>query len=231
MRYPTTFFYSLLLVTHGAWGMEPVHDFSHLDGAITDYVKANNAPNARYEVHINALDPRLHLPRCADPVEIFTPPGHRLMGATLLGVRCNTTRAWVIYVSAQVKVFRNVATLVRAVARGAYIGPNDITFREQDVGSLSQGFFPDAANIVGKLAKRALAIGTVVTPAHLSTPRWVTRGEVVTLLLDTGMMQVRAQGEALTDGTENERVKARNVLSGKIVEGIVSAPGTLRVRM
>lgn len=231
MRYLTAFLYGLFFVNQDAWCEVPAHDFSNLDVVITEYVLANSAPTARYQVQVNALDPRLRLPRCAERVEIFTPTGHRLQGTTLLGVRCNTARAWVIYVSAQVKVFRNVATLVRAVARGSAVENDDIEFREHDVGNFSLGYFLDAANLVGKLAKRALPLGIILTPAHLSAPRWVTRGEIVTLLLDTGTMQVRAQGEALADGTENQHVKTRNVLSGKIVEGIVSAPGTVRVRM
>lgn len=214
-----------------AFGSTPSQDFTHLNDLIGDFVRANGEPNARYEVTTDAPDPRLQLPLCAESLQVFLPPGHRLLGATLVGVRCNTSRSWVTYVSTHVKLRRKVATLRNAVARGARIESRDLTFNEQDIGSLVTGYFVDADQVIGKVAKRPLPPGVVLTPAQLVAPRWVTRGDIVTLLVDVGGLQVRARGEALADGGEHDRIKARNILSGKVVVGIVSGPGTVRIQM
>lgn len=214
-----------------AFGSVPTQDFTRLDLLIGHYVRANGEPDARYEVTTDAPDSRLQLPLCAETLQVFLPPGHRLLGSTLVGVRCNTQQSWVIYVSTHIKLLRKVAMLRNAVARGSRIEIGDLVFSEKDIGSLVTGYFVDAQQVVGKLAKRSLPPGLVLTPAQLIAPRWVTRGEFVTLLIDVGGLQVRARGEALADGGENDRIKARNVLSGKIVAGIVSGPGTVRIQM
>lgn len=210
---------------------EKMQDISHLDTTIGEFVRASGEANARYDVKIDPPDERLKLPLCAESLQVFLPPGHRLLGATLVGVRCNTSRSWVIYLSTHIKLYRKVVLLSNAVARGARVERRDIVLSERDIGNLNTGYFVDAAQVVGKLAKRPLAPGLVLTPLQLTVPRWVTRGEIITLLIEVGGLQVRAQGQALADGRENDRVKARNILSGKIVDGIVSGPGTVRLHL
>jgi len=210
---------------------EDVQDFAAIETAVTDYVLAHADPHTRYEIALNPMDARLRLPACERAVEVFAPPGYRPMGSATLGVRCNHERSWVVYVTAQIKAMRRVAVLTSAVTRGTAIKPGDVVLREQDVSSLSGGYFFDEQHIVGKLAKRSLTAGMVISPNELTAPRWVARGQVVTLFVDSGGLQVRAQGEAMVDGAENDLVRVRNVLSGKVVDGFVTAPGTVRVKM
>lgn len=222
---------TVLLQMPAAYGTTQIQDFSALESTVNVFVHASGEANARYEVNIDAPDARLQLPLCAEPLQVFLPPGHRLLGSTLIGVRCNTNQSWVIYVSTHIKQFRKVVMLDNAVTRGTRINPRDLVLRELDIGKLTTGYFVETDMVAGKLAKRSLTPGIVVTPAHLSVPRWVSRGDIVTLLIDTGGLQVRAQGEAMADGAENDKIKARNILSGKVVDGIVAGPGMLRIRM
>jgi flagella basal body P-ring formation protein FlgA len=213
------------------WAEEEAQDFARIEAAVVDYVMAHTDPHTRYEITLNPLDARLRLPVCGRAIEVFASPGYRPMGTATLGVRCNQDRSWVVYVSAHIKAFRRVAVLTSAVMRGTPIKPGDIVLRELDVSSLSSGYFFDEQYVVGKLAKRSLNAGMVISPNELSAPRWVARGQVVTLYVDSDGLQVRAQGEAMGDGAENDLVKVRNALSGKVVDGFVTAPGTVRVKM
>lgn len=221
----------LLPLSATLWAADAVQNFAPIQSAAIDYVIAHADPHTRYEIVLNPLDTRLRLPACAQVLEVFAPPGYRPMGTTTLGVRCNHTRGWTVYFSLQIKAFRRIAVLANTLVRGSAIQPGDIVLREQDVSRLSSGYFFDAQQLVGKLVKRSLIAGVVISPNELSAPRWVARGQVVTLFVDSGGLQVRAQGEALVDGAENDLVKVRNVLSGKVVDGFVTAPGTVRVKM
>jgi len=231
MRYTAAAWIVLLPWTTVVWATEAAQDFAPIESAVVDYVMAHADPHTRYEIALNPLDARLRLPVCGRPIEVFAPPGYRPMGTATLGVRCSQDRSWVIYVTAQIKAFRRIAVLTNAVVRGTNIKPSDVVLREQDVSSLSSGYFFDEQQVVGKLAKRSLSAGMVISPNELTAPRWVARGQVVTLFVDSGGLQVRAQGEAMADAAENDLVKVRNVLSGKVVDGFVTAPGTVRVKM
>jgi flagella basal body P-ring formation protein FlgA len=209
-------------------------EYQDLDGiraAVTHHVLDRAEPRTRYAIAVDGLDPRLQLARCPHEPEVFEPRGYRAAGTTTLGVRCTAQRAWMIYVPVTIRTYRKIAVLTQPLARGASIGAEHLRFQEYDVSTFSGGYFTDASAVVGKLAKRALNAGVVLSASHLAAPRWVSRGEIVTLLVDVGGLQVRARGEALADGAENDVIRARNILSGKVIDGVVSAPGTLLVRM
>ncbi len=231
MRYTTALWMVLLPWAAGVWAADATQDFASIRSAVVDYVMAHSDPYTRYEITLDRLDARLRLPACGRPVEVFAPPGYRPMGAVTLGVRCSQDRSWTIYVSAHIKALRRIAVLASAVVRGATLRPADVVLREYDVSGLSAGYFTDAQQVVGKLVKRSLSAGLALAPGELAAPRWVTRGQVVTLFVDSGGLQVRAQGEAMADGAENDLIKVRNVVSGKIVAGFVTAPGTVRVTL
>lgn len=231
MRYAAAALLMLLPWTAPTWAAEAAQDFAPIESAVIKYVMAHADPHTRYEITLDRLDPRLRLPVCGKPVEVFAPPGYRPLGTTTLGVRCKQTRNWSIYVTAHIKAFRHIAVLTNPVARGSIIKSTDVVLREHDVGRLSGGYFSDTQHVAGHHAKRSLSAGMVLSPGELSAPRWVTRGQTVTLFVDTGSLQVRAQGEALADGAENDLVKVRNTMSGKVVNGFVTAPGTVRVKM
>src|SRR5205085_8196112 len=56
----------------------------------------------RVEISIGSLDPRLNLAPC-ERVEPFMPPGTRLMGKTMLGLRCLDAPAWVAYLPVEIR--------------------------------------------------------------------------------------------------------------------------------
>jgi flagella basal body P-ring formation protein FlgA len=59
----------------------------------------------------------------------------------------------------------------------------------------------------------------------------VRRGQAVTLLAQTGTLEIRAQGHALTEGGMHDRIRVQNANSLKVVEGTIENAGTVRVEM
>jgi len=76
-----------------------------------------------------------------------------------------------------------------------------------------------------------LAAGTPLTANELVPDVLVKRGQHVTLLAANGPFEIRAQGQALSDGGENDRIRVQNVGSRKVVEGIVENSSTVRVEL
>jgi flagella basal body P-ring formation protein FlgA len=220
-----------LALACGAAAAEPLQDPESIRSAVVQFVLGKGEPNTRYEIVVDSVDERLRLPQCGNSLDVRGNPGFRPAGMVTVAVRCNSARGWVTHVPVRVKAFRQLAVLTNAVLRGSSVGATDIALREYDISAHPNGFYTRESSVVGKIAKRSLVTGTVLSPAHLKASRWVTRGETVTLLVNAGGLQVRAQGEALADGAENDRVRARNTLTGKVVDGRVVGPGVLRVNM
>ena len=54
-------------------------------------------------VKVGKLDKRLHLRQCELPLEVFTLPNARLIGATTVGVKCDGSKPWKLFVRARVE--------------------------------------------------------------------------------------------------------------------------------
>lgn len=59
--------------------------------------------------------------------------------------------------------------------------------------------------------------------------RFVTRGSLVTMKIETPYMRMTAQGKAPQDGGIGDVVRLNNTQSNRMVEGIVTGPGTVRI--
>jgi len=70
--------------------------------------------------------------------------------------------------------------------------------------------------------------GALLLASALEQPQGVERGALVTLIASNATVQVKAEGVALEPGRLKERVRVRSA-SGRVVEGVVEAPGQVRV--
>jgi flagella basal body P-ring formation protein FlgA len=181
-------------------------------------------------VEAGVLDPRLHLPHCTE-IEAFMPAGGRAFGNTTVGVRCGGGNAWTIYIPVRVNAFADVVIANRPIARGATLSAADVRLERRDLATLPYGYVLQTDQITGKSLVRGITEGTVLNPNILTAPKWVKRGERVTVLAQAGGMEIRMNGEALMDGTEGSVIRVRNLNSARVVEGTVIAQGVIQVRL
>ena len=184
-----------------------------------------------HEIKVNNLDPRLKLPTCKTPLTGFVPTGGQLIGNTTIGIRCSGSKPWTIYVPASVKAMRKVVVTTRPILRNSAISEADIRLEERDVTTGSDTYIFDPEHVLGKLAKRALPSSTSLTPAMLSEPILVRRGQQIIILAEGAGIEVRMTGTALMDGAEGQIIRAKNKRSKRTVEGQVIQPGIIKVNM
>jgi len=186
---------------------------------------------AQRDVEIPALDPRLHLAACDAPLSAFTPPGTRRGANGSVGVRCAGPQPWKIYVSVRVSSRDRVLVANRALPRDAVLTAADLTLVERDVGTLSQGYLSDAAELDGMRLRRPIAAGAVLTSAMLAAVPLVSRGQQVTLEAQTGGVHIRMGGEALAEAALGQRVRVKNLSSERVVEGVVRSDEVVEVSL
>lgn len=181
------------------------------------------------QIEIASLDRRLRLRACAETLDAFATGNRKSYGAITVGVRCAGPKPWTLYVRAQVTVYQPVVVAARTLARNQPLGPGDLQMERRDISTLPQGYFRDPKELHGHISKRTLTVGTAVQPSQVSAPKWVERGQQVTLVAVMSGVRVSMQGKALEDGQEGQLVKVRNVSSERVVQGVVAAPGRVEV--
>jgi flagella basal body P-ring formation protein FlgA len=185
--------------------------------------------SAKHFVSAARLDPRLRLDRCASPLEAFSQSSAPAGARATIGVRCPSANPWTIYVPVTVEVEVAVLVLRRPLARRARVGVTDVEPQVRRLPGSAASFISDIASLQGHRLSRSLPIGTALTVDMLVPDVLVRRGQQVTLIAANGPIEIRAQGQALTDGAAAERVRVQNVTSRKVVEGVVESEGIVRV--
>lgn len=184
---------------------------------------------AKYYVTTQRLDERLRLAACGDPLEAFITNNAAPAARSTVGVRCPAQNTWTVYVPVSIEVEAPILVLRRALARRSPVEPTDVELQTRRLPGMASGFISDLGSLPGRRLKRALPAGTALTADVLVPDVLVKRGQQVTLLAMSDTIEIRAQGQALSEGGANDRIRVQNVNSMKIVEGIVEKDGTVRV--
>ena len=182
---------------------------------------------AKLYVAASSLDPRLRLPACPAPTA-FLPSGATVAVHTTVGVRC-TAPLWSIFIPVSVESELDVLVLRQPALRGASLTVADVEVQPRRVPGFAASYIVDSGSLTGRHLKSAAPPGTALTSELLVPDIIIKRGQRVTLVATTGGIEVRAQGEAVSDATPAGRVRIQNLASQKIVEGQVETADLVRV--
>ena len=207
-----------------------VQSIESIQAAAENFVRASLPENAvKHFVSATRLDSRLRLDECSSPLEAFSQGTAMTNARMTIGVRCPANNAWTLYVPVTVEVEVAVLVLRRPLARRARVMLTDVEPQLRRLPGSAATFVNDVASLQGHRLTRALPVGTALTVDMLKPDVLVRRGQQVTLIAANGSVQIRAQGQALTEGGAADRVRVQNVTSLKVVEGVVESDGVVRV--
>ena len=207
------------------------HSLAEIRATAAAHVRASLGGDAAGDVRVEAqdLDPRLKLARCTRPLQAHLPYARRQSSQITVQVRCESEQAWSLYVPVRIEIFRLVAVASRPLPQGHRLTAADISMQRSDISRLAGGYLGEADAAVGQLSTRPLQLGQPLLSNFLRAPTIIRRGQTITVLARQNNFEVRSVAESLMDGAVGERVKVRNRLSRRVVEGIVASNGMVHV--
>jgi flagellar basal body P-ring formation protein FlgA len=211
---------------------DTLHGLDRIEQVAYEY--ALKQAQASYDnplIVMDSLDSRLRLQACDAALDVFSTNGAVGLGNQTIGVKCNTPVAWTVYVPVKVKVLKPVVVASKPLSSNQLITESDLKLQQVDIGSLQQGYLSNTQLVVGQQLKYPVSMGSVIKPNSLQSQKVVHRGEIIMLVAMAGQMEVRMSGTALDDATLGERIKVKNTTSKRIVEGVVDAPGIVKVAL
>lgn len=201
-----------------------------LEQAVSAYLQRSEI-QARHEIEIHQLDPRLRLPGCDKALSTTLESPAQPVGRVTVKVRCEGASPWSIFVPAQVHIYRNVLIASRPLKRATVLSETDLKLVERDVGLLNQGYLTSIEQTVDKKLTRQLLTDQVLAPVHLQQAEVVRKGDHVVITARSAGISVRMTGEALTDGALGQQIRVRNQGSGKAIRVRVTGPGQVEASM
>ncbi|HSC83078.1 MAG TPA: flagellar basal body P-ring formation chaperone FlgA [Pseudomonas sp.] len=201
-----------------------------LEFTVEDYLERSEI-QARYEISVSPLDPRLHLTACdSDLTQSLESPAQPV-GRVTVRISCQGSTPWTLFVPAQVRLFVPVVVTTRPLTRDMLIGADDVALIEQDIGPLSRGYLTSPELVIGRKMARAIRAGQALTPALLEIAESIRRGDQVVISARSGAINVRMPGEALSGGTLGQQISVRNQGSQRVIKARVTGPGQVEVEM
>ncbi len=116
-----------------------------------------------------------------------------------------------------VDVFGNVVSTTRRIKKGEIISENEIRLARKNISRLSANVLTDTSPLIGLMARRDIKEGTSLKEWMLEKNPLVKKGDMVTILADTGGIRVTVPGIILERGYKDDLVKIRNFMSKKTI--------------
>ena len=128
------------------------------------------------------------------------------------------------------RVTASVPVIVTAekLRRGMVLNRDHLLLKERNMADLQDPCL-DFQSALGKRLKRTVPMNTVLRRHDLERPVVIERRELVTMVIEKGVLQVQAKGLAVTDGKMGEQILVRNMRSKQEVPCTVIGPGVTKV--
>jgi len=165
----------------------------------------------------------LRLPRCGGALQV------QPTANTTVEVSCPDAGGWRLFVPVKVRRNQTVLVLARGIAAGETLTAADISTAQRDAARIAGAVLADPNAAIGRIARRQLQAGTLLSSNDLVAQRLIKRGDNVALVSRRGSVEVRIAGRAMGDAGENERISVENLSSRRIVQGTVDARGDVIV--
>lgn len=202
-------------------------DHAELGAVVSRFVQQQTAAMpGKVAFDVDEIDSRINLNPC-DKIEAFLPAGSKLIGRVSIGVRCNETNGWRIFIPVQIRVSLDLLISARALAMGQIIHQEDLT--SQTMETTQTGGLTDANRVIGQVMRYSVSSGTILRENMMRAAYSVKQGQSVQMLVIGSGFNISASGVALNNASAGDTVQIRTS-SGRVVSGLAEDNGIVSVR-
>lgn len=187
---------------------------------------AATSPASNYKLSFANPGQNLTYKSCSSPLVIshHSNAASPLQGRVNLKISC-LTENWFSYLGVNIDTYAKVAVAKKHLTRGTKLSLSLIDFKEMPTTNLKDNYFTSGQELVGKNLKSNLRAGRIITSRQVELADQVNRGDLVTLISNSGRLSLRLQVEAVTGGRVGQQIRVKNLQSGKQVKALVIGQG------
>ncbi|OWQ91330.1 flagella basal body P-ring formation protein FlgA [Roseateles aquatilis] len=173
---------------------------------------------ARVEVELGRLDPRLRLAPCGQ-IQPYLPPGQKMWGRTRLGLRCLAgVTKWNVTLPLTIRVYGQAYVAASDLPAGTLLTQDHLRLAEVDIAGEAGAIYTQPDAWVGRHLARPVTVGDALRSSDLKLRQWVQPGDRVQVLATGTGYAVAGEGQAMGVGLEGQDVRVR-FDNGRMVTG------------
>jgi len=171
------------------------------------------------------------VPKGKVDIRLFRKGAARLAGYVRLNaiVSVNGIEKNNVQLSAWVDVFESIVCASRDLKRKEVIKKVDVHLVRKNISHMPPNTIRELNKAVGLMIKHTVKADTCLKSWMLEKPSIVERGDIVTILAESGGLKVTVPGRVLEKGYLGELIKVQNAMSKKEVYAKVINNLTVRV--
>lgn len=208
---------------------QPWQPHESIRSAAENLAQAQARTNARLVATADALDARLKLAQCSEPLAAALPYSQPGRTRITVEVTCSAPTPWRVFVPVVMQAYGPVVVAARPLPRDTILSAADLQIEEREIGGLGHGHIGTAAQAIGLKLRRALPFGAPITPGVVAAPAAIKRGQKVTVKASSSLISVAMTGTALEDGHIGAIIDIANDSSGKRVQAVVRSARVVEV--
>lgn len=119
--------------------------------------------------------------------------------------------------------------LAASLSAGTVLQEGDIEMRPVPLRTADASGYARREDLVGKALMRQSRAGMLLRAADVGEPELVSRNDIVTVFFRSGPMTLTVKGQALGGGARGDSVSVLNLMSRKILTGIIVEAGAVEI--
>lgn len=132
-----------------------------------------------------------------------------------------------IEIPVRIQIFDIVPVAKKTITRGAIIRDEDISLEKREITNYKENEIIDYSEIIGKKAKHNIKEGTVLCNYMIEEEPIIERGNKVNIIVQSGGVRIRTNGEALQNGRIGEKIRIKREGTQTILQGRVAKDGSV----
>jgi len=131
--------------------------------------------------------------------------------------------------SGQIQRYARIPVLKSSLRNGDVIGASDLTWIDIRTQDIQPRMIIKAENIINMTPRRIADAGKPLMDSDMERPQIVDRGNLVTLVYNSGPIRLTTMGKALQGGGQGDIVQAVNTSSNRNIQGLISGKNEITV--
>lgn len=123
----------------------------------------------------------------------------------------------------------SVPVLSHAMNQGELIGAADLQYIDMKTSDMPNSLIIDPKLIIGQTPRRLIPAMKPIAAAEIVLPAAVKKGEIVTMVFQSGKLNLTSQGKSLQTGSVGDVIRVTNTSSQQVIQVVVTGDRTVTV--
>lgn len=127
----------------------------------------------------------------------------------------------------KIDIYEEIPSASRNISSGETLKRWDIKLKRQLISEFDRSELLKIDDLIGKRTKFSIPKDTPFSSDHFEIEKIIEKGDKVSLIVPSGVIQVRANGIALNDAGIGEKIKVKRANAKRILQGKVNKDGKI----